>query len=222
LISIVRSPTSGTSRSKSRRISSGWLHRGRGVADLHDQRLHPLAHLVLLAGDLLAPRHDPLDAAEVDDHRRPLEPGDRAGDDRADPVLVFLVDRPALVGPDELDHHLLDGLRADAAHDRQRHDVTVAGDGNVPGRLVQRDGELGGVLGVVVLAQPRRDRLLDVGVDLVAVDVLVARDAVHDADQFRVGHKTSSLSRYSVVLRQSLEFRVLSSGTHAKAVPARS
>ena len=51
-----------------------------------------LAHLVLLAGDLLAARHDPFDVAiQRDDHRRPFEAGDRARDDRADAILVFFV-----------------------------------------------------------------------------------------------------------------------------------
>ena len=60
LISIVRSPTSGTSRSNSRWISSGCdaaeddLHGAGRVAHFQDQRLDALAGLVLLAGDLLA------------------------------------------------------------------------------------------------------------------------------------------------------------------------
>src|SRR6185503_16159662 len=67
------------------------LHRAGRVAHLGDQRLDALADLVLLAGDLLAARHDALDAAEVDDHGAAFEAGDGAGDDRADPVLVLLV-----------------------------------------------------------------------------------------------------------------------------------
>ena len=49
---------------------------------------------------------------------------------------------------------------------------------------VERHRELARVLGVELLAQPGGDRLLDVGVDLLALDVLVAGDAVDDADQF--------------------------------------
>jgi hypothetical protein len=152
------------------------LHRAGRVAHLEDQRLHALARVVLLAGDLLAARHDAFDAAEADDHRRAFEAGDGAGDDRADSVLVLFVNAAALVLAEELDHDLLDGLRADAAHDRQRSRLAAAG------RRCRRwsdrlHGELAGVLGVELLAQPRGDRLLDVDVDLLALDVLVASDA---------------------------------------------
>ena len=74
----------------------------------------------------------------------------------------------------------------------------LRGDGDVAGRAVERHCELAGVLGVELLAQPGRDRLLDVGVDLLALDVLVAGDAVDDADQFWI-HAYSSLLCYSVV-----------------------
>ena len=169
-----------------------------GVANFHDQRLDPLAHLVLLAGDLLAPRHDPFDPAEVDDHRAAFEAGDGAGDDRADPVFVFLVDAAPLVLAEELDHHLLDRLRADPPHDGQRHGDALAGDGDLAVGAVELDGELAGVLGVELLAQAGGDGLLDVHVDLLALDVLITGDPVDDTHDFRVGHGLDS-SGYSVL-----------------------
>ena len=74
----------------------------------------------------------------------------------------------------------------------------LPGDADVAGRAVQRDGEFAGVLGVELLAQPRRDRLLDVGVDLLAIDVLVAGDAVDDANEFLIG--TLNLSAIQFLL----------------------
>ena len=52
-----------------------------------------------------------------DDHRVFFEPRDGAGDDRADAIFVFFVDASALILADELDHDLLDGLRADSPDD---------------------------------------------------------------------------------------------------------
>jgi hypothetical protein len=154
---------------------------------------------VLLAGDLLAARHDPLDAAEVDDHRAALEAGDGAGDDRADAVLVLLVNAAALVLAEQLDHHLLHGLGADAAHDRQGHYRAAAGDGDVAVGPVERDSEFAGVFRVELLAQPGGDRLLDVDVDLLALDVLVAGDPVGDSHDFRIRHFVSSSLLFSFV-----------------------
>ncbi len=103
------------------------LHRAGRIAHLQDQRLNALAGLVRFAGDLLAARHDAFDVpVQRDDHRRAFEAGDRARDDRADAVLVFLVNRSALVLPDELDHHLLHRLCADSTHDRQRQLLLLA------------------------------------------------------------------------------------------------
>ncbi len=110
------------------------LDRAGRVAHFQDQRLHALADLVDFAGNLLAARHDPFDVAQQgDDHRVLLEAGDGAGDDRADAVLVFLVDAAAFVLADELDHDLLDGLGADAADDRQRNLDALAGGGDHAG-----------------------------------------------------------------------------------------
>src|SRR5439155_2987831 len=42
------------------------LHGGRCIADFKNQRLHAFPDLVILAGDLLGARHDPLDATQID------------------------------------------------------------------------------------------------------------------------------------------------------------
>src|SRR5208282_3178762 len=55
------------------------------------------------------------------------------------------------------------------------------------------DDEFGGVLGVELLAQTGGDGLLDVVVDLLALDVLVSSDAIDDADEFLLIHKMHSL-----------------------------
>ena len=168
------------------RAAQNDLHGTGRIAHFEDQRLDSLADLVLLTGDLLRSWHDPFDAAQVDDHRPAFKPGDRPGDDRANPILVFFVNAAALVLADELDHHLLDGLRADSTHHAQGHDVALAVDGDVAGGAVQRDLKFAGVFGIELFAQPRRDGLLDVHVHLLAIDVLVARDAIDDPDQFCV------------------------------------
>ena len=108
------------------------------VAHFEDQRLDALARLVLLAGDLLAAGHDALDAAEVDDHRAALEAGDRAGDDRADAVLVFFVDAAALVLADELDHDLLGRLARSGLIPSSRS-LRRSGPRDMAGQPIDRD-----------------------------------------------------------------------------------
>src|SRR5206468_6604497 len=123
-------------------------------------------------------RHNPFDAAEIDDHRAAFKAGDRAGDDRADAVFVFLVNAAALVLADQLDHHLLDGLRPDSPHHAQGHDVALTIHRDIAGSAVQRHLKLAGIFRVKLLTQPRRDGLLDIDVHLLAIDVLVAGDPV--------------------------------------------
>ena len=78
--------------------------------------LDPFTRFMAFARDLLAARHDPFVAAQRDNHAAALEPRDGAGDDRADPVLVFFVNAAAFILTDQLNHHLLDGLGTDASH----------------------------------------------------------------------------------------------------------
>src|SRR5690606_23459902 len=120
--------------------------------------------------------------AEVDLHRAALEARDGAGDDGADAILEFFVNAAAFVGSNELDDDLLDRLRADAADDLKVKRLAVAGCGDLAGHAVKVHLEFAGVFGVEVLAKPAGDRLLDVGVDLLALDALVARDAIYDTD----------------------------------------
>ena len=155
------------------------------IANFQNQGLNALADLVDFAGNLLAARHDPLDVSqEGDDHGVLLEAGDGSGDDGADAVFVFLVDASAFVLADELDHDLLDGLGADAADDGERNLDALPLGADDAGDAIELDGEFAGVLGVELLAKPGGDGLLDVVVDLVALDIFVAGDSIHDSDQF--------------------------------------
>ncbi len=170
------------------------LHLAGGIAHLDDEGLNALPLVVILAWNLLAAGHDPLDAAEVDDHGRPLEAGHRAGDDGADAILELVVDAAALVLAQKLDHHLLDGLGADAAHRLQGKVLAAAIDADVAGIARHLHLELRGVLHVVLPAQTRGDRLLDVEEDGLLFDALVLGDVVDDANQLCVHLLCSELS----------------------------
>ena len=125
--------------------------------------------------------------------RGAFEAGDGTGDDGSDAVLELVVNAALLVLADELDHDLLGGLCCDAAQGRERDGLTAAHDADVTGLAVEGDCELAGILGVELLAQRRTDCLLDIGVDLFAINVLVACDPIHDAEQILIGHSSSLL-----------------------------
>jgi hypothetical protein len=80
-----------------------------------------------------------------------------------------------------LDHDLLGGLGGDAAEDVQRQRRALARGREVAARAVEFDDEFARVLGVELLAQRGRDRLFYVRINLVALDVLVPGDPVHDS-----------------------------------------
>src|SRR5690606_6185544 len=149
-------------------------------AHLQDQCLNPLARLMLLTGNLLTARHDPFAAAEGDDHRAAFEAGDGAGDNRADAIFKFFVNAASLILADELDHDLLGGLGGDAPQDVQRDLIIVAPGANIAGAAFENHLELRGVFRVELLAQRGGDGLLDVDVDLLALDVLVSSNTVDD------------------------------------------
>ncbi len=120
-ITTTPSAISGTSISKS---LAEQLHRGAGEDDLRTLRLaehvehvglDAVAGAVALARHLLAHRQHRLGAPQVDDHVAALEAPDDAGDDLALAVLVLVEDVLALGVAGALDHHLLGGLRGDAA-----------------------------------------------------------------------------------------------------------
>src|SRR5690606_1643697 len=98
----------------------------------------------------------------------------------------------------QLDDHLLDGLRADAADDLEVKRRAVARRRDRPGGPVKLNLELGRILRVKVLAKTAGDCLLDVRVDLLTLAVLVARDSIHNPDQF-LAHYRFLFSWYSVV-----------------------
>src|SRR6185437_15724885 len=112
--------------------------------------------------------------------------GDGSSDDGANAILELLVDAASLILADKLDHDLLDGLRADSANNIQRNRLALTRGGNVTTGAIDADGKFAGILRVKLLAQTRGDRLLDVRVDLVALNVLVACNSIHDADKFLI------------------------------------
>ena len=141
--------------------------------------------------------HNTLDAAEGHDHGRALEAQDVAGDDLADLVLVLLVDAAALVLAEQLDHHLLDGLGADAAHLLLGEELAAAPHSDFAGLSDDLGLELVDVLDLVLAAQAAGDGLLDVEEDGLAFDAAVAGDGVDDADELGVHGRVG----YSVVGR---------------------
>src|SRR5207237_4674814 len=109
----------------------------------------------------LAARHDSLSATQAHDHRAAFKAGDGAGNDGADAILEFFVNAAALVLADELDHHLLNRLRADAAHDRKRQSLTLSADGTIARRPIDRHAKFAGVFRIKLFAQTGGDGLLD-------------------------------------------------------------
>src|SRR5947207_2259097 len=98
----------------------------RAGADLGDHRLDSRSLLVALAVDLLGPRQQRLDLAEVDqDVVAVARLLDDAGADLGDAVDVLLVHHLALRLADPLRDYLLGGLRGDAAEVLGRHVRTL-------------------------------------------------------------------------------------------------
>src|SRR5690606_15770045 len=90
-----------------------------------------------------------------------------------------------------LDHHLLGGLRGNAAETLERDELalavgTIAPQRDLAGEPIDRAGELLGVEGVEVLARRADHRLLEIPDEDLAIDVLVAGDRIQDAEGFRV------------------------------------
>src|SRR5262249_40713079 len=90
------------------------------AAHVVDVGAHAVAVLEVLARDQLVAADDRLAAAEVDDDVAVLDALDRAVDDLADAVLVFLVLAVALGLAYLLHDHLLGRLRGDAAEIHRR------------------------------------------------------------------------------------------------------
>ena len=55
--------------------------------------------------------------------------------------------------------------------------------GDLAGGAIELDGEFAGIFGVELLAQTGSDGLFDIIINLVALDVLVSRDAIDDSYQ---------------------------------------
>src|SRR5690606_24352409 len=108
---------------------------------------------------------------------------DGAGDDRSLSLGVFLEDARALALAGALDDDLLGGLGGDAAQSLHVDRPAVDGGGDAAGQGVELDG---GLFGLERLADRAGHRAFEVGDELLAVDVLVAADAVDDADEVLV------------------------------------
>src|SRR5690606_5828983 len=104
-------------------VGAGNHHLGAfgRLADLGDVHLDTGARLVGLARHLLAGHQHRLDAAQVDDDVAMILALHDAGDDVADAVGVLLIAEGALGLADALPHHLLGGLRGDAAEIPRRN-----------------------------------------------------------------------------------------------------
>ena len=132
LISTTPSAISGTSSSNSRLMRPGWvathddLRALRGLADLDDVRLDPRARLGPLVGHLLGLRQQRLDPSEVEQRVAAVVLLDDAGDDVAFAARVLLVLLLAVDLAEALRHHLLRGLRGDAAEVGRRDVDLVA------------------------------------------------------------------------------------------------
>ena len=114
---------------------------------------------------------------------------DGAGDDLALPLRELLDERVALVLAELLDHHLLGGLRGNAAETLDRDDLAPAV-GKVPpdrecaAQAVHLATELLRVERIEVLACSAHHRHLKVADDLLAVDVAIASDGVEETEGF--------------------------------------
>ena len=86
----------------------------RAATHLDDVRLHPLAGLRTVEGDLFGLRHEGLGLAQVEQRIPGIALLDDAGDDVALAAGVLLVFELALGFADSLAHHLLGGLSRDA------------------------------------------------------------------------------------------------------------
>ena len=162
-----------------------------GVADVEDQAANAVAGLELLAGNLLAAGHEALDAVHLDHEGAALVARGGAGDQLALALAELLEEAVALVLAELLDHHLLGGLRRDAAERLQVDGLAAAFLELAPERDAARQpvdlaAELLGVEGVEVLARGADHGLLQVVEKQFTVDVAVAGDRVEDGEGFTV------------------------------------
>ncbi len=152
------------------------------LAHVQDDRADPLVGMIALPGDLLAPGQDRVGLAEVDDDRPPLEPLHRPGHQVAALILELVVEAVPLRLADLLDDHLLGRLGGDPAELGKVDPGAVLGRHDVACLAVDADLDVGRLLRVV-LAGRRVEGRLDAFEERILGDVLVAVDAIDDADE---------------------------------------
>ena len=164
------------------------LHAAARLADLVHRRPHPLVDVVRFAGDLFAAGKDGLNVWQRNGRRTAFVALDRAGDKLPARCVVLVEEVIALGLADLLDHHLLGRLRADPlVQFVGRH-----GDAVVRARYqscARVDLDLDVLFLAVVLFSRGNDRRFDALEDDFLIDILIAVDCIHDAEQFAGIHR---------------------------------
>ena len=167
-----------------------------GVAHVEHEAANAVAGLEHLARNLLGLRHERLGAIDLHDQRRTFLAHNGARHDFALLLREFFHQRVPLIFAELLNHHLLCGLRRNAAETLDRdhlaihnlalfiHDVSP--DRDLACEAVHLAAEFFGVERVEVLACSTDHRHLKIAEEMLAVDVPVACDRVEDAKSFSV------------------------------------
>src|SRR5690606_9363788 len=134
------------------------LHLVPRIADIHHEAADAIARLKLFAGNLLAARHEPFRAIDLDDQRPAFIPLRHAGDEVTLPLGKLFQQRLAFILAELLNHDLLGGLRRDTAKTLQRNDFAfatfqIAPQGDLAGQTVHLAAELFRIERVEVLSR---------------------------------------------------------------------
>ena len=175
-----------------------------GLAHIENQTSNALARLVLLAGDLLAPRHESLGTTDRHHQRPAFVALGHAGYQFADTLDEFVVDAGPLVFAEPLDDDLLGRLGRNSAEALQGDRFVTATNGKAARDPIEFTGELLGIHRVEVLACGRDHRLLDIGIERFLVDIAVARDRIDQSQHFLGVHEKSPGSIFNCRARSSL------------------
>ena len=184
---MIWSAISGISSSKRRRTKSGWVRLRMILTRWPTLRTSRMTARSRSLGWWLSPGicslrgKQRVGLAEVDGDGAPLEPLDGPGDEVAALVFELVEEAVALGLADLLDDDLLGRLGGDPAQQLGVHLLAVLDRLDLAGLGVDRDVDLVGV-GVVLLGR-RLQRRLDPLEQNILGDILVAVDAIDDADQ---------------------------------------
>ena len=152
-----------------------------------DQRLDPLARLIVLPADPLLAREDPLGPAEVDDHVAAFDPLHGSVDQLARPVLVLAEDDLTLGLANLLDDDLLGRLGLDAAHVGVFGQIFTLENLDIARESVYPD--LYFVLGAVPFLDRRRDGTLDRFEQDLRIDILFLVKDLNQSQEFCAVHR---------------------------------